>query len=278
MTPSDLIQSSRTIRLVPGTLQQESLGNALALFSALSKLGKSVSMDSSLLSLPPSDWVQKDLFLSREAAIRIQGAASRISKISYEKDDQDLKLVLSLHSGTVEPRSVIVEATSQEPPDLSIIVSEEQGLHNPEITVNPHPTLRNFPRALDAVLQLLSPFQIPQTRLLLRVLSVLKYHVPQQACVFALEKRDFRNTQTNPKDVPHVLGELGSWAKPSLSLVALLESSLARKIHGILRTPKEDLKKKISQSFETQEKGSWILFSHPSHSIIQAKEHVTSLL
>ncbi|MBI1984938.1 MAG: hypothetical protein HYS60_02390 [Candidatus Wildermuthbacteria bacterium] len=277
MSPLELIQKSQVIEIAPGSgADSGDLGEALAIFHALSNLGKSMRFKEGFFSLPSAEWMDKSSFPLQSAAISLKGMASCISHVSYEKSEQDLRFSFSLSQGQLNPEHVQLEPSPD--PDLTIIVGEKEALHNQEITTNPHFRFWNSGKALEISLSLLSPFQIPSEKLLLRTLHSIIFSREHQLCLASLEKRDFRDTQTNTKDIRSVFQSLISWAKPEVSFLCLLESSPKNRVQGILRTGKAELRKKFSLNLGAKEKGSWALFDFPHNNMRLAKEKVVSLL
>lgn len=277
MSPLELIQKSQCIEIAPGShVGSRETSEALTLFHALSKIGKSVRINKELFAYPSAAWVRQEFFPMRTAVVSIKHIAPFVSGVSYEKSNQDLRFSFSLSQDRGQPEQVEIEQSLDS--DLTIIVGENQALHNQEITTNPHPRLWNSQKALEAVVALLSPFQIPGAKLLLRALQGMNYLTTTRVCLMTLEKKDFRESQTNLKDIIAVLKDIISWSHSDVSLVALLESAPFNRIQGIMKTSSTELFKKLSQTTNFQKKDAWALFHFPGNDMNLAKEKVTSML
>lgn len=273
MSPLECIQNAKNVELaLSENPHEKSLGDALCLLAALTQSGKQVALSPGFLKLAHADWIHPFALPLETATISLKGIAPYISKVSYEKSNQDIKLSFSLSQGTIKPEHVHIEQRPS--PDLTIIVGANPRIHNQDMTVNPHPRLWNTNLALECSLSLLSPFQIPSLKLLSRSLSTLEHLKDRKTCFVSFERRDFRETQTNPRDIKSVASHLAAFAKPEISLFAIFETGPGNNIQGILKSDNPALRKK----FQGKEKGSWALFDLPMHNLSAAREHITSLL
>ncbi len=279
MVIQELIKKSQKIDIdLDPQSQTRDIADALLLFSLLSRLGKNVSF-SGTQTLPPSfAWVDIPTLSAKTTVVTIREVAPFISKISYEKNEHDLKFSLTLKEDMMSLERIALEKKPQG--DLLFIVGDNASQDNQnDIIINPHPRIWNLRKAFEAGLQLLSPFHIPQLRLLQRTLLTLEYLPTKKLCMVPLERKDFKETQTNTKDVRALAEELTRWGGFYSSYLTLFQSlSVSGKIQGLLWTNQRELRDRISAAFGATQKGNWVLFSSQDNTLWKTKEKILSAL
>ncbi|PIS17534.1 MAG: hypothetical protein COT59_00185 [Candidatus Nealsonbacteria bacterium CG09_land_8_20_14_0_10_42_14] len=118
-----LIENSQNIMILPSQeLDGDSLGSALSLFFTLKKMGKNANVR--LENVP-----EKFRFLTefqsaspQNFVININGSEKEISEMRYEKDEQGLKIYLTINKGEVKAKDISFPALAQNnlSPDLLI--------------------------------------------------------------------------------------------------------------------------------------------------------------
>ena len=268
----EYIQKSRAIdvELSPGTVAHD-MASALTLFLALSKLGKRVSFQGTN-NIPPSfQWIDVKSLATRTAVLAIKEIAPFLSKISYEKTDRDFKLLLGLkESNSLRLEQIALEEAA--PTDLTIIVGENSSQDNIEVTTNPHPKTKSQEKMREASLKLLSPFQIPSVQLFQKLLLKMQYVPEKKLSVAVLDKKDFRETQANPRDIGPLMKELCALGTFQTSHLVLFRSQ------GLLFSRTKELAEKISKFFKTNQKGNWALLKCQERETQRIKEKILFLL
>lgn len=267
----EYIQKSRAIDIELTSLTTASnMASALTLFMALSKLGKRVSFRGEN-NIPPSFyWIDAPSLATQTSVLTIKEIAPFVSKISYEKNDRNIKFLLDVKQGTLRLEDIAIEETPAT--DLTIIVGENSLQNNIEITVNPHPKTKNQEKMREASLTLLSPFHIPSVQLFQKLLSKMEYLPEKKLSITVLDKKDFRETQANPRDIAPLIEELNALGASQTSHLVLFRSQ------GLLFATAKELTEKISRFFKTTRKGSWALFLHQEKEPQKIKEKILFLL
>lgn len=257
MLSQEMIQKSRAvdIELRPET-QGKDMANALALFLALSKLGKRVRFQGQNNIPSAFSWIDAPSLSARNTILALKEVAPFLSRISYEKTDRDLRLQLALKEDTLRIENIAIEKPLET--DLTIIVGDNAPQDNKEI--------------LKASLMLLSPFEIPAIQLFLKILHAMQYLRAKKLCIAVLGEKDFEQARAHPKDIVPLLGELRSLGNQHVSQCILFGSQ------GLLLSKTKRLKEKISKFFQTTQKGDWLLLKLGKQEVQKAKEKILFLM
>src|SRR3989344_3940682 len=123
-----LIIDAKNICVIPSqTNEPESLSAALALFYTLKEIGKNVNLiiqelPENLGFLTPSlDYISQP----KNFVISIPKSAAQISQVYYEKSDENLKIHLTIDSGTIKKDNISLYFSDAKP-DLIITL----GIHD----------------------------------------------------------------------------------------------------------------------------------------------------
>ncbi len=118
----NLIEKSHTILILPSReLEGDVLASSLALFSTLKKIGKNVNV---LIDEIP----EKFKFLetnqpesSSDFIISVNASDKEISKMRYERNNNDLKIYLTLNKGELKAKDISFPLSNQKP-DLLVTI------------------------------------------------------------------------------------------------------------------------------------------------------------
>lgn len=103
----NLIAKSQNILIIPESeIQGDKLGSALALFFTLKKLGKNVNLLTGKIPEKFNFLVNPDLSPAGSFVISVNTAGKEISKMRYEKNNNDLKIYLALDKGEIKNEDV----------------------------------------------------------------------------------------------------------------------------------------------------------------------------
>ncbi|KKS64900.1 MAG: hypothetical protein UV34_C0029G0003 [Parcubacteria group bacterium GW2011_GWB1_42_6] len=111
----DLIQKNENILIVlPQGINGDSVGSALAMHSALKKMGKKSEIvcqektPERLLFLPGANEIKEDIFPLRDFIISIDTSKGKILKLRYENENNNLRIFLSSRD-KIEEKSIKLE-------------------------------------------------------------------------------------------------------------------------------------------------------------------------
>lgn len=103
----NLITKSQNILIIPGAeLQGDNLGSALALFFILKKLGKNVNTVTDVIPEKFQFLTSPSPTPSENFVISVNAKGKEISQMRYEKNDDNLKIYLSLNKGEVKSEDI----------------------------------------------------------------------------------------------------------------------------------------------------------------------------
>lgn len=112
----NLIEKSQNILIAPTQeMQGDILGSALALFFTLRKLEKNVNVLQEKIPEKFQFLTQLPLINSQNFIISINGSEKEISQMRYEKNEEGLKIYLTLNKGEISAQDISFSNFSQNP-------------------------------------------------------------------------------------------------------------------------------------------------------------------
>ncbi len=130
---------------------------------------------------------------------------------------------------------------------------------------------------LKIVQNLYRPKSINSLKLMGQVLENLNFNQEKEIYWASLTKEQFKKSNSSSKDLGTMLEELKILSPASLLL--LWESYGSGKVvRGVLYSPKRNLIEKISQNYESTQKGKGVLFLVKSSDINQAEKEILNIL
>lgn len=156
-------------------------------------------------------------------AVRAKGLAPLVSGVRYEKDEQDLRLYFTLQKGL----------------DLTVIVGDAPHSHN------------------CALLSASFGESDPASKLYSRISSASEHNAKREICRLLLSRRDFRDTGTNPKDIPRVFELTRRHVGQSYSCLALFETRAGAQ--ALLQSDQKILHDVFAFVVKAERKGTWSL-------------------
>lgn len=103
----------------------------------------------------------------------------------------------------------------------------------------------------------------------------LEYHQQGSLYVSILSQQDFKECDASAKNLKDCLEDLKS-SMLDLSFLLLAQEPLAASPRGFLWTQRPSLREKMTASFPSETKGSWVLL-RITENLLAAKEHILSL-
>ena len=120
---------------------------------------------------------------------------------------------------------------------------------------------------------------ISQIKLLGKILENLSFHEPKEIYSATIKENDFKECQTNSKDLAFVLEELKFHFRHLPNLLILWESHASPPLtKGIFYSPNSTLTEKILKNFESASKGNGVLFLVRETDLNIAQEKVLQVL
>jgi hypothetical protein len=256
MNPKEIFQTAQSVCIVvPDHAPAHDLQTAFTLFCTLKKLGKNVVLEGNT-SMPFITPASKE----KTFVVTLKGLAPWISRVRYEKSDNDLKLYFALHQGELSFSNFSLER--QGAADVSLIVGEKESLHNAQEMHDL--ALSRLPHRERSVMQLVG-----------RALLHLEHLPKPDVYLSLLSAQDFAQTTATNKEVHLVVSNLKEHLGITRSIAVLFETSNATQ--GLVWSERPELKQRIAQTMHGQEKGNWVLLSQET-SLPQTKELFTKIL
>lgn len=103
----------------------------------------------------------------------------------------------------------------------------------------------------------------------------LEYHQQGSLYVSILSQQDFKECDASAKNLKDCLEDLKS-SMLDLSFLLLAQEPLAASPRGFLWTQRPGLREKMTATFPSETKGSWVLL-RITENLLAAKEHILSL-
>jgi hypothetical protein len=214
----------------PATKYDTHIAHSLA--CALEQLGKRVQITS-----------QNPLTSKNTCTVILRGLAPRIDEVTYEKDQDDLKLHFALQKGNLSPESISLEIAPQT--DLTIIVGDKN-------------TQYNYEKVYTYVLELLLNHTEASVRLLGTILFKLEYPLSGHIYTAYITQEDLTAALTEPKYISQVVESLRLQFGDSASYLFFFEKS-PFVLQTLFWTIQPQLKEKLLHHPLNQTKGNWTL-------------------
>lgn len=109
------------------------------------------------------------------------------------------------------------------------------------------------------------------------LLSHIEYKPSSDLYISFATAPDFISCKATPKSLRESLGELRDCANQNSSFLILFESSPLQKTHGLLWSPKRDVREKALSLYRGTQRGNWALF-FSRESLTLAKEKLQTVL
>jgi len=270
MNPQELIEQSQHIYITLPTRKEASdVQTALTLFAALRKLGKNVRLQDIKAQTP----VAQDQSAQEQQTfvVSVKGLAPWISRVSYEKSDQDLNLYFTLHTKEIAGQR---PSLPQKPTDLNIIVGDNRSQDNAGQPKDSSLVVEATKELTTFALQLLSQEQHPETKLLGAVLTDMDYVKEKWLYISQLRTSDFENSGTTELQLKHIIQELKTYFGSENSYLILFESLLSHRTKGLLWSPRKNLQDEIMLYGSGEGKGNWVLFSLAQKELAQVHKEI----
>ncbi|HEX9722026.1 MAG TPA: hypothetical protein VGA53_02055, partial [Candidatus Paceibacterota bacterium] len=175
--------------------------------------------------------------------------APRIARVTYEKDQTDLKLHFTLQQGNISAENVSLEVGPQA--DLTIIVGDNKTQYN-------HEAVYHY------ILELLLNSEDPALRFLGVALFKLEENAGNDVCSATFTKGDLRAALTEPKHVGKVVEFLRSQFGDHSSFLFWFEKSPAL-FQALCWTTRPNLQEQAAKLPGSLQKGNWCLWEAPLH-------------
>jgi len=270
MNPQELIEQSQHIYItLPAKREASDVQTALTLFAALKKLGKNVGLQDMRAQAPLAQ--DQPTQEQKTFAVSIKGLAPWISKVSYEKSDQDLNLYFSLHTREIAGQR---PSLPQKPTDLNIIVGDNKVQNNTEHSKDSSLAVEATKELTTFALQLLSQQQQPETKLLSAALANMDYIKEKWLYISQLQTSDFENSGTTELQLKHIIQELKTYFGRESSYLILFESLTSHHTKGLLWSPQKNLQDTIMLYGSGEGKGNWVLFSLSQKELTQVYKEI----
>ena len=315
-----LIQESKNINILPAqNLRADSFSASVALFYALKKLDKKVSL---ILDNAPDEFrfltqnSEKNSSLKEDFIISINEKKTKVSQVSYEKTENELKIYLKTSNGKMIRREDIyfkdnnfvqdklfsrsdllitlgvkscaeIEDSFQN--NFSNILNIDNQTENTEFgKIN----LKEGPDTMlsDMIVKLLRIIKqdsyeknnylgSPQSLLFEKILKKVKIKGEKNIACIILENRDFEETNSHSSDLSFSLTKLKN-EFPSIRDFLILwqeeDSPIITKC--IFYSPSNILGEKILERFEGKQKGNGILFFVREEYIPEARDKILKII
>jgi len=315
-----LIQESKNINILPTqNLRADSFSASVALFYALKKLNKKVSL---ILDNAPNEFrfltqnSQKNSSFKEDFIISINEKKTKVSEVSYEKTENELKIYLKTPNGEMIRKEDIylennnfiqdklfshsdllitlgvksfAEVEDGFQNNFSNILNIDNQAENMEFgKVN----LKEMPNIMlsDIIVKLLrvirqdsyeenNYLESPQSLLFEKILKKVKIKGEKNIACVVLKDKDFEETNSYPSDLSFSLAKLKN-EFPSISDFLILwqeeDSPIITKC--IFYSPSNILGEKILERFEGKQKGNGILFFVREENIPEARDKILKII
>jgi len=315
-----LIQESKNINILPAQdLRADSFSASVALFYALKKLDKKVNL---ILDNAPDELrfltqnSQKNSSLEENFIISVNEKKTKVSQVSYEKTENELKIYLKTSDGKMIRREDIcfenndfvqdklfsgsdllitlgvksfMEIENNFQNDFSNILNIDNQIDNTEFgKIN----LKERPDTMlsDIIVKLLRAIKqdvyeknnylgSPQSLLFEKILKKVKIKGEKNIACVILENRDFEETNSHSSDLSFSLAKLKN-EFPSIRdfLILWQEEGSPIITKCIFYSPDGKLGEKILEKFEGERKGNGILFFVREEYIPEARDKVLKII
>jgi hypothetical protein len=315
-----LIQDAKNIHILPvQSLRADSFSASVALFYALKKLNKSVNL---VLDKTPDDLhflsqtTQKISLLKDDFIISINEKKTKVSQVSYEKTENELKIYLKTSDGkTIKREDVYFENNDIKQDKLfpytdllitlgvkdfsevennfqnnfSNILNIDNQVENTEFgKVN----LKEMPSTMlsDIIVKLLRTIrqeeheennylESPQSSLFQKILKKIKIKGEKNIACVILKDKDFEETDSQPSDLSFSLSKLKNelpHIKDFLVLWQEKDSPIITKC--VFYSPDNALGEKILERFEGKQKGNGVLFFVREEDMPEARDKILKII
>lgn len=294
----NLNQIKNILILPPENIQRDNLIKVLALFYTLKKLGKDVNL---FLKKIPEDFRFLNSIVSpvlKKLIISINSKGKEISELHYEKNENKLKLYLTMKEGEIQRKDIFFHKQPEQP-EL-IIVFGEENLENPGFYFEKNPgfflkspilvtTLNRAEEICQKILNSTNPllrrnnknqcFNISQIKILSKIFEKLDYNKEKQLPIIFLEQKDFREAGFCSGDLKFIISELIKfWQLTSFLFLWESQGFLNTKKALFYSSKEPNIAKKILENFKGVSKGKGVIFLIEEDSWEKAKEKVLQIL
>ena len=315
-----LIQESKDIYILPSqNLRADSFSASVALFYALKKLDKKVRL---VLDRVPDELrflarnSQKNSSLLKGFTISVNEKKTKVSQISYEKTENQLKIYLKTSDGKMIRKEDIyfenddfvqdklfsssgllitlgvksfVEIENNFQNNFSNILNIDNQIENTEFgKIN----LKEMPDTMlsDIIVKLLrvirqdsyeenNYLQSPQSLLFEKILKKIKIKGEKNIACVILENKDFKETDSHSSDLPFSLAKLKNEFPAIKDFLILWQEEYSPIITKcIFYSPTNILGEKILEKFEGGQKGNGILFFVREEYIPEARDKILKII
>lgn len=269
MNFSEAIERAERIALhLPSQPTHDALTLAGIFFCTLSRLGKGPVFANVPSRTPP--WFQAERMPTQRAGktfvVTLRGLADIVSKVTYEKTDQDIKLFFSMKQGDQNLRQLNIES-SEAPasaPYPSLIVGDLDPSHNlPE---------SSFRGTVELAKDLMS--KVPEAdqaavRLAGEIFAGMLEEKPRPFALSLLSEETLEDARATSKDLPKAISFLRNAIGNHIPCIVLFEER--GKIKGLAQTPDPSFVSSLASMFPSVRKTSWLMFDLPSNSLDEAR-------
>ena len=274
MNPKELIEQSQYIYItLPSRKETSDVQAALTLFTALRKLGKNVELQDIKAQAPLAQ--DQSAQEQQTFVVSIKGLAPWISRVSYEKSDQDLHLYFNLHTKEIAGRK---PSLPQKPTDLNIIVGDNENQNNARHPKDSSLKVEATKELATFALQLLSREQHPEAKLLGTVLTDMDYVKEVWLYIARLQRSDFKNSGTTEIRLQDIIQELKTCFGKENSYLILFESLTSHHTKGLLWSPRKNIQNTIMLYGSGEGRGNWVLFSLSQKGLVQIHKELVQQL
>jgi len=241
METKEILQQSQNILiLLPTEAQEKDIQTASTIVCGLRGLGKTVRLERKNLSSQKSPIPSNP----QDFVVSLKGLAPKISKVQYEKDEEDLRLYFTLQQGPISQKNLSLQIQKQS--DLTIIVEDWEEQDN---------------KWKVAILELLGTHEDGGAKLLSKILRKLDYVSALRMYISSLSQEDFRDTRATAKSLVEPMQQLKDAFGSQFSYLFLFETSSNQKTQALLWSHQKDIRARLLRTGSLQEKGNWSLLS-----------------
>jgi len=314
-----LIQESKNIHIIPAqNFRADSFSASVALFYALKKLDKRVDL---ILDNIPSELRFLSQSFQRNSSLQdftisIKEKETKVSQVSYEKIENELKIYLKTSDGRMIKKEDVyfendnsaqnklfsdsdllitlgiknfTEIEDSFPNNFSNILNIDNQIGNTEFgKIN----LREEPKTMlsDIIVKLLKTIrqngheknnylESPQSLLFEKILKKIKIKGKENIACVILENKDFEETNSCSSDLSFSLTKLKN-EFPAIKdfLILWQEKDFPIITKCIFYSPNNILGEKILEKFEGKQKGNGILFFVREEYMPEAKDKILKII
>jgi len=315
-----LIEEAKDIHILPAqNLRADSFSASVALFYALKKLNKRVRL---ILDNAPdtlhflSQNFQKNNSFKEGFTISIKESKTKVSQVSYEKREDELKIYLKTSDGKMIKKEDIyfeeddtVQNKLFSSSDLLITLGVKDFKEIEDGIKDNFSNILNIDNQLentefgkinlkensnmmlsDIIVKLLMKIrqedeeeseylQLPQSLLFERILKKMKIKGKENIACVVLEEEDFKETNSHPSDLSFSSAKLKN-EFPAIKnfLILWKEKDSPIITRGIFYSPNKVLGEKILERFEGKQKGNGILFFVREEHVPEARDKALKII